>query len=227
MGLVTIPYSKRMLIERVQRHVNNDFPGENFSTSVNEIMLYIDEGVSAAIPLLAYKAAAIDEVFHSLEVPEAFIVRFLLTAVEQDTPSGNYFCTLPQPPISLPLGYSINRAYAIIPGSGETVSFFPIKAKRVSYRKYMPMPDGVRYWITNNTMWMAASNGLTLLNYSIYVEMPTGRTSDLDAPLNMPDDIIEEIIKNTVQKVSQRAMQIRDNIKDNEPAGNSKVKAGN
>jgi hypothetical protein len=219
---VTIPYSKRMWVQLTRRFLNNDFPNDAFSLSENEILLHIDQSVSDKIPLLTYKNAQITGV---MEVPDAFLITFLLTSLQQDTPTGYWYSTLPQAPLSLPTGYTINRVYSAQSQYGASEDFFPIKSKRLGYKSYMPMMPGIYYWVENNKIWFRASNNIPLLNVPVYIQMPTGRTSDLNAPLNMPDDIIMMCFNEVVQKLRERFMMPRDNVKDNEPAGNNKLKS--
>ena len=64
-----------------------------------------------------------------MEVPEAYIVQFQLAAVAKDNVSGYWYTTLPQPPLSLPLGYSINRVYPATSGLGQGQDVIMIKNK--------------------------------------------------------------------------------------------------
>ena len=158
---MALTYSWAQLIERLIRHINNNFPGKDFSLSSNEALLYINEAMSTGIIGQVYGGA---KVLGSLEMPDAYEMTFQLAALAQDSVTGNWFSTLPQPPLSLPLGYSINRVYFANSTDGEGIDCLPIKAKRVGYRKNMPMPLGVRYWIENSKIWLAASDGSSLLN---------------------------------------------------------------
>ena len=222
MDAVTIPYSIKMMAQLVRRFLNNDFPNDAFSISINEIYLHIWQSVSDKIVKLAYVNAQVEGV---LAVAEAFLVTYNLTVTQQDSGTGYWYVTLPQPPLSLPLGYSINDAYFVDPKFGKSQSIWLIKAKRVAYRNDLPEPPGVRGWVEGNTFWMTAYNNVPLLNANLRVQMPTGRSTDLDAPFNMPDDIVMQIFQEVVTKLSERFKMPRDNVKDNEPAGNNALKS--
>lgn len=220
--MAIVPYSKLMFIQRIRKHMNNGFPDDAFATSDKEIMLYVDASVAFQIVGLAYQNAKVEGV---LAVAEAFLVTFNITSISQDPISGYYFATLPQPPLSLPLGYSVNHVYFADTANGVSQSANPIKAKRLSYRLNMPVPTGIRYWIENNTIWLAASNNYPLLNLNLYVQMPTARTTDLNAQMNLPDDILENIFNDVVIQLTKRYQEPKDIIDDGVPAGNNTVKS--
>jgi hypothetical protein len=222
MAAVTVPYTKLMLIQRIRKFLNNGFISDDYSTSDNEILLMIDEAVAVQIKSLAFENAKMEGV---LMVPEAFLVTFNLT-LTQDPVSNYWYTTLPQPPLSLPLGYSITRAYFATGARGQSQEILPIKAKRVGYRTNLPMPTGVRYWVEGLTMWLAAYNNAQLGKESLYVQMPINRTSDTSLPMNLPDDIIENLFVDVTGRLAKRNQMPRDIVKDDLPAGNNNIKSG-
>lgn len=217
-----VPYSIRMMVQLIRRYLNNTFVGDSFSISTNEIALHIWKSASDKIVQLAYKNAQMEA---ALSVAEAFLETYSIPVTEQDPITQYWIITLPQPPISLPLGYSINDAYFVDTTYGKSQPIFLIKAKRVSYRNFMPMPTGIRGWVEGLTMWLVASNNMSLLNGTARVSMPTARISDLDAPFHLPDDIVTAIYDEVVTKLSERFKEPRSDIKSGEPAGNTQTKS--
>jgi hypothetical protein len=220
MAIVTVPYSKLQLVQRIRKHMNNGFPNDSFSTSDTEIMLYIDSAIAAQIKTLAYQNAQVEGV---LVVPEAFLVTFNLV-LTQDPVSNFWFTTLPQPPLSLPLGYSITRAYFASGKNGQGQEILPIKAKRVGYRMNMPMPTGARYWVEGLVMWVAAYDNSQLAKENLYVQMPINRTSDINLPMGISDDIIEAVFVDVTGQLTKRYQMPRDIVRDDLPAGNNNIK---
>lgn len=212
-----IAYTKKQLIERVKRHISDDFPSSDFSTSDNEILLYLDQAIAFTVVGQVWNNAKIEG---NIAVPEAWITTYTLSTLSQDNPSGYWYSTLPQPPVSLPLGYSISRVYAAEAGSGQSQEILPIKSKRVGFRKYMPFPSGARYWVTGSKIWLAMNNGDSMLSYTVYVEMIKTRTESLTETLNMPDDAIEAVFMNVVSKLKERLQLPKDLIQDDISAGN-------
>ena len=211
-------YTKKMLVERIRRHVANGWPNNNFSISEREVLLHIDAAIASRIVGHAYENAKIEGV---LTVPEAYIITYALTVPSYDSDKGEYSTALPQPPLSLPLGHSVtNIFFGGAKGRSQPVSM--IKAKRVSYREFMPMPNGVRAWIEGSLLKMATSNGQPLnpgIN-TIYVTMPSARTTDITEPMNLPDDDISFIFDYTVKELLQRLGAPKDVIQDDLTAGN-------
>lgn len=212
-----IAYTKEMLVERIKRHMADDFPDAEFSTSNNEVLLYIDQALAFNMIGQVFGLAKVEG---NLCVPEGYLTTYTLPDLAQDTVSGYWYTTLPQPPVSLPLGYSISRAYFGEAGFGQSREILPIKAKRVGYRVNMPMPSGARYWIEGSKMWVAASDGSSLFQLQVYVTMAKTRTEAMNEVMNLPDDVIETIFQNVVAKMKDRMGLPKDIIKDDISAGN-------
>lgn len=212
-----IAYTKQQLIERIKRHMANAFPTSSFSASDNEVLLYIDQVLAFTVVGQVYQGAKVEG---NLVVPESWLTTYTLSTLSLDLPSGYWYATLPQPPVSLPLGYSVTRVYAAQTGDGQSNEFLPIESKRVGYRTLMPLPPGGRYWVTGSKIWMAASDGSSLYEYTIYVEMIKTRTESLTETLNLPDDAIETIFTSVVAKLVQRMQLPQDIIQDDLASGN-------
>ena len=89
------------------------------------------------------------------------------------------------------------------------------------------MPTGTRYWVEGNIMWLAASNNQSLLNEQLYVQMPSARTSDVTAPMNVPDDALESIFNDVVTQLTKRYQEPKDIINDDIGAGVNNVNTKN
>lgn len=222
---MAVPYNRKQLIQRIRKHMNNGFPNDAYATSDNEIMLYIDQSIAYGLVGQVWMQAKVTGV---MEMPEAYLVTLQLPALQEDPNTGYWFTTLPQPPVSLPLGYSINRIYTVGPQSRQNQDFFMIKANRVGRRTNMPMPGGIRCWIdySNATVvYCAASDNQPLLNVPVFVQMPTNRTSDITLPMNLPDDAIESIFNSVTGQLTKRYQEPKDVINDDLPAGNNTLKS--
>jgi len=212
----------RQYIERLSRHINKDFAGDDFTISDNELLLYINEALSYGLVGQVWNNS---KLLGYMEVPDAYLAQFELPALTQDTVSGYWTTTLPQPPISLPLGYSVNRIYPATTGFGQGNDVILIKAKRVGRRKNMPMQFGVRGWITGQKLWLAASDGSSLFGQPFYCEMPSTRpVTDLDSPITIPDDASNLIFDSVIKKIMNRLQIPSDFIQDDQPAGNKENK---
>jgi hypothetical protein len=214
---MALVYSYRQLVQRIWRHLNKDFPGTDFSISEREMLLYINESMSYGLVGQVYNGA---KILGTLEMPEAYILQFQLPALVQDSPTRYWTSTLPQPPVSLPLGYSISRGYFADSLNGMGTEIVWIKAKRVSRRMNMPMQFGVRGWVTGSKIWLAASNGTSLLNQNVYIEMPSTRATNLDSPMNLPDDATKLLMDMVMIRMKERLGLPMDTVQNDLPAGN-------
>lgn len=194
----------------------DDFPSSEFGASENEVLLYIDQAVAFTLVGQVYANAKIEG---SLCVPEAYLVTYLLPDLQYDNVTRDWYTTLPQPPVSLPLGYSIDRIYFANEVDGQGLNVFMIKAKRVAYRDNMPKPFGVSAWVENGTIRLKANNGASLNGNPLYVRMASTRTSSTSDIMHLPDDAIESIFMNVVAKLKDRMGIPKDVIKDDISAG--------
>ncbi len=156
-----------------------------------------------------------------LYIAQAMAVQIKTAAYENAKVEG----VLVVPEASLPLGYSVNRVYFAQTAFGASQEVYPVKAKRVGYRLTMPLPTGARYWIENNLIWLAASNGQPLVNQTLYIQMPSVRTSDITLPMNLPDDAAEAIFMDVTNLLTARYKQPKDIVRDELPAGNNSLKS--
>lgn len=219
---MAVPYSRKQLIQRIVKHMNDGYANDSWGASTNEVMLYIDQAIAFGIVGQAWNSAKLTGV---MEVPEAYLITYQLLNLTQDPLLMDWFAKLPQPPVSLPLGYSINEVYSATIGGGKSINFLPIKSKRQGFREFMPFPSGGSYRVENNIIRLKTNNGQPLLNVPIFVQMPTSRTSDITQDMNLPDDVIQIIFDTVVQRLIQRYNQPKDIVKDDIPSGNNNLKS--
>ncbi len=214
---MALPNSWKQLINRVQRHVNDNFPSSDWNVSPNEILLYIQEALAFALVGSVYQMAKVEG---NLAMPEGFLTTYLLPALAQDNITREWYSTLPQPPVSLPLGYSISTGYFADSVNGKGVPIILIKAKRVGRRNNMPKQYGVNAHVEGSKIILEASDGSSLLGKNLYVTMASTRTTDLDAVLNAPDDIIQNVFTAVTTRILQRNQIPKDILQDDVSQGN-------
>lgn len=207
-------YTKRAMVERVEKHLNNDFPTNDFKITTSEILLYIDTAIPFVLKGLMWENAKVSGV---IDISEAWLATYQFTVSNQDSNTLEWFVTLPQPPLALPTGYDIPNTYFAGNGMMRGQNVFPIKAKRTAYRNNMPKPLGVFYRIEGYKMYLQATDNTSLLNEQLFVQMPISRTSDVDLPMNIPDDAIEPLFTKTVQTILQRYGIPVDTVEDELP----------
>lgn len=209
---VSVTYTKRLFIERVMRHLANEFPTTEFSITTNEMMLYVDSAIAASIVGATYNNAKLTGI---LETPEAFVVTTELGPLTWNTKTDEWYAELPQPPLSLPLGHSITNI-AFEDGS----PIFMIKIKRVPYLKFLPRPTGCSARVEGGTVYIKQNGGGSLANEAISVTMLANRTSDLDTPMDVADDVMEVVFQQVVKTCLQRFGVPLDIVKDELTSGN-------
>ena len=213
---MALTYTKRLLIERIRKHLANGFPKSEFPITINEMLLYIDEAVPVVMKALIFENAKVTGV---MDVPEAYLVTYNFTITNQNVNTYEWYITLPQPPLALPNGYNITDSYFANKTNGQGKSLFFVNAKSTSYRKYMPMPFGVSARVEGSIIYMKSHDGSPLLNEQIFIQLPVSRTASIDDIMNIPDDAISGIFDIVVMKILKRFQIPIDEIKDNLPAG--------
>jgi hypothetical protein len=217
-----IPYSKRLLVQRIRQDLANDFPNDEFAISEREVLLHIDQALAPVVVGQVYGGA---KVLGTLEVPEGWLTTYELSALIQNQVTGDWEAALPQPPISLPLGYSITRMYFAGTSFGVSQDILPIKSKRAPFRNLMPRPSGAEYRVNGYNVFITANDGSPLSDLTVYVEMVKTRTDDINELMTLPDDAIEGIYNMAYQKLVQRYKMPKDVIEDEIGAGNTTQKS--
>lgn len=211
---MAINYSRRTLIQRCIQDVSKDFPSSEFPISENEVHLYLDQAIAFTCVGNIYAGAKLSGV---LEVPEGYLATFQMDALVQDVNTGEWYATLPQVPLSLPIGYSVTDAYLANPTNGQSQSVLWVKAKRRPFRDFMPKPSGIHGRLENERIYLKATNGQPLSEETLFVQMPSTRNTDLDAILTIPDDAIESVFEAVTAKMRRRLGMPLDAIKDDLP----------
>lgn len=217
-----IAYTKKMLVQRIRQDIANDFPDSEFAFSEKEALLHIDQALAFTAVGQVYNGA---KVLGTLEVPEGYLTRYSLAALVQNQVTSEWYATLPQPPVSLPLGYSITRCYFASTQYGVSQEILPIRAKRAAYRNNMPRPAGAEYKVNGSTISITANDGSPLSGLQVYVEMLNTRTSSMTDIMDLPDDAIESIYNLAYAKLTQRYKMPKDVIDDGIGAGNTTQKS--
>lgn len=212
-----VDYKKGMFVERIRKAVADGFPNDDFSASTNEILLYLDSALAFGMVGQVYQNAKVEG---NLVMPEAYVTVYSLGTLTQNYTTGEWYATLPQTPVNLPLGYSITNVYFASDAYGTSDPVLPIRNKRVAYRDFMPRPSGSYYRVLSNIIYIKASNNQPLLGLNTYVEMAKSRTDSLDEVMSLPDDAMESIFNTVVQKLTARYQEPKDIIRDELPAGN-------
>lgn len=217
-----IPYTKKLLVQRIRQDLANDFPDSDFELSEREVLLHIDQALAFGVVGQVWNNA---KVIGNMEVPEGYLTTYELESLIQNQITSEWYATLPQPPVSLPLGYSITRAYFASTENGVSQEILPIKSKRAGFRNLMPRPAGAEYKINGSTIYITANDGSPLAGLNVFVEMIKTRTESMTETLNMPDDAIEMIYNGAYAKCVQRYKMPKDVIADQIGAGNTTQKS--
>lgn len=218
---MAIQYTKKSFIERVRLHLADGFPADEFNISNNQMLLYIDAGIASAVVASMLGMAKLTG---QIATPEAYILTTQLPALVKNEITNEWETTLPQTPLSLSIGYSISNAYFGDPALGESETIWLIKNKRSAYRNYLPTPVGTQAKVRGSKISIRASDGSSLYNIPVYVDMVTTRTSDVNAPMNLPDDIIDLVFQKVVTECRNRMSIPMDVIKDDIGSGATNVK---
>lgn len=215
------PYTYKSLAQRIRRHIANAFPNSSFSISENEIILLIEQSVASTIVGQTFNNAKVEGV---LAVPEAYITTYALPALQQDNITQEWYTTLPQTPLSLPLGHSLDYMYFADSVNGKGVNVSLIKQRRVSYRDNMPSPDKPRAWVENKKVTVKVPDGSSLFGLTLYARMATARVIGASTDdMAVPPDAIDAVWNMIIPKLERRMMYPKDVVQDDLPASKMNI----
>jgi hypothetical protein len=213
---MAVAYTVKMLIERIRIHMANNFPSDESSLSINQVLLHVSQALSFNMVGQVYAGAKLEGL---LDMPEGYLATYSLT-LTKDEATRNWYGDLPHPPVSLPIHTAIKEVYFASSAEGQSDSVMLIKGRRVAFRRFMPLPNGNRAWLDGSRIIVASSNGNGFLDKTLYVRMAKSRVTDITEDLNIPDDAIEAIFTSVTKKLSERFNTPQDVVKDDVPAGN-------
>lgn len=204
-----------VLIERIRLRLYNGWASIADNIEDGEIVLYIQEAIAVVITQMSNQGLSVDGV---RSIPEGFITtyKFAASTILKDKDTGYYKLTLPQPPINLPLGYSVISPY-FAKSASVSLPLIPIHPYQRSYNKTLPTPNyTIFYFVENNTMYLDLAENSIYETGTLYVPMlsprsATGKDTDL---INMPDDAVSMVFDFVIAKLTQRLQTPTDNVND-------------
>ena len=212
MGAIINNITFGVFVERIKKFCENNWPDQKLDVTSNEILLYVYEGIGAAIVNAAEKGYQAEEI---LALPEGFLTTYKLASdtFVRDVNTGIYQVSMPAPPVNLPLGYSISAPFF----GGYNAKSYPliaVNASQVGYFDKIEMPKyGVFYWIEGSTFNMYSPNvNLYESGLTLYLRMLSPRSltnTDTDT-INVPDDQLSVVFDIVCQKLIARMNRPKD-----------------
>ena len=219
--ITTITYGK--FVEQIKRFVSNGWPDIADNYTDNEILMYIYQMTAAEIVIASTNNMKYTGFFST---PEGFITNYDFPAnlFNKDANTGYYYVTLPEPPVNLPIGYSIQSPVFVGLGS-ESFPLIWVQTFQRGYATKLPLPNyGVFCFVQNNTLFLDTqqqslfNSGLTLRVPMLSSRSTTGADTDL---MNVSDDQQAAIFDMVVDKLTGRINrpQVLTNDGNNIPIG--------
>jgi hypothetical protein len=182
--------TRRVLIELVQRQLSGGMISQDSDLSTGLINQYINSAVGYAA-----KAQYKEEIqLNGIEnIADAFYSEFTGITITKDAVSGQYRATLPQQPVGIGVGWDISD-FMLIAGSGAKIFASPISPREVHFLYELGTGcDEVYFWVNGLIASLHACSDIT--KYKANVRMISSQSSDLDAPMNIPDAYLPLIIE--------------------------------
>lgn len=151
-------------------------------------------------------------------VSDAFYSTFKNIQITKDTDTGFYTFPLPQPPIGVPIGVSISSVYLISPSGTRTVAY-PISQRELDIMFEVPIKkDEIYYWAEGNKIYIWSQKDVT--KSKAFVRMISTQSTDINATLNVPDDLLQAIIDMVVKRIMVEKTQPIDLSNDGQDMAN-------
>jgi hypothetical protein len=192
--------STQNMVDRVRRTYYNDYPDDSSVLTDNEILLFINDAVAAAITKQTNEEYAVTGI---MSVPEGYISSFQLNSFTKNADTGFYTATLPHPPIGLPGNSGVQSCF-FIGTKGQSKPILYVSPNEVDFFRFMPNPPhAAYYWIEGNTIYFFVKSNLPT-GSKINVRMATHITNNLDASINVPPDAVDFVYSMVLQRLLQR-----------------------
>jgi len=223
MSTIISSISFGQFVEQIKRHISNGWPDIADNYTDNEILMYVYSSLAVAITTASNNDYNISGIFST---PEGFITsyQFAASTFTRDPLTGYFKVTLPQPPVNLPLGYSI-QAPTFVGNQSESYPLMWIETYHRGYAKKLPTPNFGLYGFVQGQTLFIDSNGQDITHTGLTLNVPmlsprsaTGNDTDI---INAPDDALEFVFKDVVDKITGRVArpQVLTNDGNNIPIG--------
>lgn len=202
--ITTITYGK--FVEQIKKFVSNGWPDIADNYTDNEILMYVYQMLAAEIVVASTNNMKYTGFFST---PEGFITDydFPVNLWSKDPNTGYYFVQLPEPPVNLPIGYSIQSPVFVGFGS-ESYPLIWVQTFQRGYGTKGPLPNfGIYCFVKNNTLFLDTQSkslfgsGLTLRVPMLSSRSVTGNDADL---INASDDQLAAVFEMVTDKLTGR-----------------------
>jgi hypothetical protein len=204
--------TRRHYIELIQRALSGGQISDDSDLSEGLINMYFNSACGFAI-----KANYKDEIqLNGIEsVADAWYSGFSNIQITKDTTTGWYSATLPQQPAGVGAGWDIST-FMLITGSGAKIFAKPISPREVEFLYNTSTPcNEVFYWV--NGVEVSLHSGKDITKYLANIRMISSQSSDLDAPMNVPDTYLPMIIEYIAKSLGIELNMPIDNSDDGVP----------
>lgn len=174
--------TRRILIELIQRQLSGGMISQDSELTDGLINIYINGAIGYAA-----KANYKEEIqLNGIEsVSDGFYAEFTGITITLNAATGQYHATLPQQPAGVGIGWDV-ADFMLIKGSGTKLFANPISPREVRYLYSLPSGcDEVYFWMNGVTASLHSCSDIT--KYKASVRMISTQSSDLDAPITLPD----------------------------------------
>lgn len=169
-------------------------PSDDFPVTLQEINLWIDQGIAASAMKNYGDGVQIDGFEF---IGDAYYCTFRNLNLVQDTTSLYYHTTLPTAPVGVPRGYDITDAYIQQPQGGYGKPMVRVTPQQLGFYDDLPKPkNSIEYWVENTTLFVKTDLPLLLTGSKVAVRM-IGSAGDrsLTAEVLAPQDAIPYIVE--------------------------------
>lgn len=203
--------TRQQLIDRILRYYYNGIPSDSAELSNNEVDLYINDAIASVMNKQIMDEYNISGI---MSVPDGYITTYQLTTPSYDDTTGNYYTTIPHPPIGMPNSSGVLGVY-FSGGLGQSKPVLYIKPNEMDYFQFMPKPpQAAFYWIEGNKIYFWCRTDLSHTTDRINIRMATNIQSSANDILNVPADAVEQIFSIVTQKLLPRKGIVADVISD-------------
>jgi hypothetical protein len=195
--------TKREIVQEIAYEIYAGMPSNDRSISDNYILRQVNNEIAAMAVKSAFGSYNLDG---AVCADDIFRLTYTGISVTLDTTSGYYSFPLPAQPVGIPG----ERSFEIYPpanrGGAQSTMFKMIARSEVQFIRSMPGIKKVFCFVDGGNMCLVDSYQITPTYSTLNMSVITSGANDLNAFMNLPDDMIKEVQDNVVAQCRKMLM---------------------
>lgn len=192
--------TKKEIIDEIRYQTYGGMPSNDAAISEMFVLTMLNDSIAKAAVRSAFSTYNLDGV---VAADDIFRLTYSNIQLLTDSISGTKYFQLPAQPVGLPR----SRSYEIYPpanrGGVQSSIFKMIGREEATYVRSLPGIRKVFCYVDNGNMNLIDAFGITATYSTVNLSIVSAGASDINAFLNLPDDMVADIQNEIVADLRQ------------------------